>query len=100
MRDLESAIEVFDISLYAQSDGCFVATENENIVGAGCFYIYDLLARMSEVTAIRIHQRRGKGTKIAVTSLEELKRRSVKTIYLDATDASYRLYKKLGFREM
>jgi len=100
LRDLESAIKVFDIGLYVQSNGCFVATENENIVGAGCFYIYDLLAQMGEVTVIRTHQRRGIGTKIAVTLLEELKRRSVKTTYLDATDASYRLYKKLGFREM
>jgi len=99
-RDLEYAIEVFDISLYVQPDGCFVATENKNIVGTGCFYIYNLLAWIGEVAVIRTHQRRGIGTKIMVTLLEELKRRGVKTICLDATDAGYRLYKKLGFREM
>ena len=84
--------------LSLEPDGCFVATENEQLVGTVTTTTYgQTLAWIGMMLVHPNHQRHGIGTRLMQQALEYLRNRGVRSIKLDATPAGQPLYEKLGF---
>jgi predicted N-acetyltransferase YhbS len=94
----DEVILIYEASLDVQPDGCFVAQLDDEIVGTGCYFIYnETLAWIGNVAVLPAYQRKGIGTSIMKKLLKNLEARKIKSVRLDASEAGYPIYRKLGF---
>jgi ribosomal protein S18 acetylase RimI-like enzyme len=84
--------------LSLEPEGCFVAVENENVVGSVTTTTYGkTLAWIGMMLVHPDQRRRGIGTRLMQRALEYLRGRGIECIKLDATPAGRPLYERLGF---
>ncbi len=95
--DPSEVVTAFEVCFEVQPNGCFIACADGEVVGTGCYFMYGRLAWVGAVAVVPKYQRKGVGTKLMKKILSELETLGVKTIGLDATEAGYKLYRRLGF---
>jgi len=84
--------------LWLEPRGCFVAVENNEVVGTVTTTTYgQTLAWIGMMLVHPEHQRRGIGTQLMRQALDYLRDRGVACLKLDATPVGRPLYEKLGF---
>lgn len=84
---------------YSGSDFCqaLKITDKEKIVAVGTNIQHKDSAWLAHIIVHPDHRNKGLGLKMASALIEDLHSERFKTIYLDATDMGYPVYKKLGF---
>ena len=91
-------IDDWRLLLSLEPDGCFVAVENNGVIGTVTTTTYGLeLAWVGMMLVHQDHRRRGIGTRLMRTALDYLQGRGIQCIRLDATPAGLPVYEKLGF---
>ncbi len=84
---------------YSGSDFCqaLKITDNGNIVAIGTNIQHKDSAWLAHIIVHPDHRNKGLGREMASALIKDLHSDRFKTIYLDATDMGYPVYKKLGF---
>ncbi len=100
VKDMNKAINIMEVSLEVEPQGCLLAGLGNEAVGLGCIFFYGKLAWIGNMAVRKKFQRRGIGSKIFSKLLEIAGSCGVETIGLDATEVGRKLYKKFGFKEM
>lgn len=72
-------------------------SENGKVIAVGTNIQHQDSAWLAHIIVHPEHRNRGLGRKMASTLIKNLNREKFSTIYLDATDMGYPVYKKLGF---
>jgi N-acetylglutamate synthase-like GNAT family acetyltransferase len=75
---------------------CLVVEEGGEVIGTGCYISYSHLSWIGNVGIKKSFQRKGYGRKLMVDLLGLIRTESIR---LDATEAGYGLYKRLGFSD-
>lgn len=84
---------------YSASDFCqpLKISEGGKIIAIGTNIQHQDSAWLAHIVVHPEHRNNGLGKEIATALINSLDRKKFKTIYLDATDMGYPVYKKLGF---
>ncbi|WP_411272930.1 GNAT family N-acetyltransferase [Daejeonella sp.] len=72
-------------------------SENGKIIAVGTNIQHQDSAWLAHIIVHPDHRNRGLGREIASALINDLDRKKISTIYLDATDMGYPVYKRLGF---
>jgi ribosomal protein S18 acetylase RimI-like enzyme len=92
--------DVFFAFLYHDPEGCFIAEEEGVPVAVCVATAYDRSGFFGELIVAESHRGRGIGTSLLNTALEYLKRKGVRSIYLDAAPKAVPIYERAGFRKV
>lgn len=84
---------------YSASDYCqpLKIIEHGKIIGVGTNIQHQDSAWLAHIIVHPDNRKRGLGGKMASALIDDLDRKKISTIYLDATDMGYPVYKRLGF---
>jgi ribosomal protein S18 acetylase RimI-like enzyme len=82
-----------------QPDGCFVAEWDGVPVGTTCAFLFGPVAWIAMVLVEESHRGRGIGRALMRHALDDLDRRGIASVRLDATPLGQPLYESLGFVE-
>lgn len=91
---------VFRAFLYHDPKGCFIAEKNGDPVGMCIATPYRHAGFFGELIVRPEHRGQGIGSRLLETAIDYLKKKNIRSIYLDAVPEAAPLYERYGFRKI
>jgi len=92
-------ISDFERLLHYESEGCYVAKQNNEPIGIVTTTTYGKLAWVGSLIVLEPYRGKRVGLELMKHAMHYLQTRDVETIRLDAVPRAMPLYKRLGFKE-
>jgi predicted N-acetyltransferase YhbS len=92
--------KIFESFLAYDSKGCFIAEKGKHRIGMCIATGYRSAGFIGELIVIENERGQGIGRRLLDHSIAYLKKKNIKSIYLDGVPAAVPLYERTGFRKI